>query len=73
MTESRSYYVVFVYSQTGPYTSDSLADLRRRGRWFDPRLGHYSFRGFMMVIATISLSCFDNGHVGKQTLAWKEY
>ena len=30
----------------------SVADLRTGGRWFDPRLGQYSFRGLMVVIAT---------------------
>ena len=29
-----------------------FADLRTGGRWFDPRLGQYSFRGLMKVIAT---------------------
>ena len=33
-------------------TVGSVADLRTRGRWFDPRLGRYSFRGMMIVIAT---------------------
>ena len=57
-----------------PHSSvDSVADLRTGGHWFDPRLGHYSFRGMMIVIATISLSCFDNGYVRKQTVAWKVY
>ena len=30
----------------------SVADVRTGGRWFDPRLGQYSFRGLMIVIAT---------------------
>ena len=30
----------------------SVADLRRGGRWFDIRLGQYSFRRLMIVIAT---------------------
>ena len=30
----------------------SAQDLRTRGRWSDPRLGQYSFRGLMIVIAT---------------------
>ena len=49
-------------------------------RWFDPRLGPYSFRILMIVIATrfialppLSVCCFDNGYVGKQPLALKEY
>ena len=57
----------------------SVADLRTGGRWFDPRLGQYSFRGLMIVIATgfffslTAVRCFDNGYVGKQQVAWKEY
>ena len=36
-----------------PHSSvGSVADLRTGGRWFDPRLGQYSFRGLMIVIAT---------------------
>ena len=34
------------------YSVCSVADLRTGGHWFDPRLGQYSFRGFMIVIAT---------------------
>ena len=35
-----------------PHSSvGSVADLRT-GRWFDPRLGQYSFRGLMIIIAT---------------------
>ena len=29
----------------------SVADLRTGGPWFDPRLGQYSFRGLMIVVA----------------------
>ena len=36
-----------------PHSSVSgVADLRTGGRWFDPRLDQYSFRGLKMVIAT---------------------
>ena len=36
-----------------PHTSvGTVADLKTVGRWFDPRLGQYSFRGLMIVIAT---------------------
>ena len=41
----------------------SIVDLRIGGRWFDPQLGQYSFR----------CPCFENGYVGKQPVAWKEY
>ena len=55
---------------SSPHSSvGSVADLRTGGRWFDPRVSQYSFRGLMRVIATgfIPLSrCFDNGYVGKQ-------
>ena len=30
----------------------SIMELRTGGRWFDPRIGQYSFRGLMIVIAT---------------------
>ena len=33
-------------------TGGSVEILRTGGRWFDPRLGQYSFRGFMIVIVT---------------------
>ena len=63
-----------------PHSSvDSVADLRTGGRRFDPRLGQYSFRGLMIVIATgfIPLSPLsvvsNNGYLGKQPVAWKEY
>ena len=40
-------------SSTEPHSSVcSVADLRTGGRWFDPRLGQYSLRGLMLVIAT---------------------
>ena len=29
-----------------------VVDLRTGGRWFDPRLGQYSFRGLMIIIPT---------------------
>ena len=36
-----------------PHSSvGSIADMIPGGRWFDPRLGKYSFRGFMIVITT---------------------
>ena len=36
-----------------PHSSlGSIADLRTAGRWFDPRLGQYSSRGLIIVIAT---------------------
>ena len=39
--------------QAEPHSSvGSSADLRTGGQWFDLRLGQYSFRGLMIVIAT---------------------
>ena len=36
-----------------PHSSvSSVADLRTGDRWFDPWLGQYSLRGFMIVIVT---------------------
>ena len=49
------------------------------GRWFDPRLGQYSFQGLMIVIAnrirsSLTAVCrFYNGYVGEQPVPWKEY
>ena len=37
---------------TKPHSlAGNIADLRTGGRWFDPQLGQYSFRGLMIVIA----------------------
>ena len=51
----------------------SVANLRAGGRWFDPRLGQYSFRGLMIVIATgfiplSLLSFYHNLEVDKDCL-----
>ena len=40
-----------LYSAEPHNSVGSVADLRTGGRWFDPRLGQYSFRGLMIVIA----------------------
>ena len=43
----------YTNSTTEPQISvGSFTDLRTGGRWFDYRLGQYSFRGLIMVIAT---------------------
>ena len=69
----------FYQSQAEPHSSvGSVAHLRTRGYWFDPRFGHYSFRGLMIAIATgfiplTTIRCFHNDYVGKQPVAWKEY
>ena len=48
----------------------SVSDLRTGGRWFDPRLGQYSFRELMIVIATkfIPVSPLP---VGSTTVTWE--
>ena len=33
-------------------TLGSVQDLRTGSRWFNPRLGQYSFRGLMIVVVT---------------------
>ena len=35
-----------------PHSSVGSFEDLRAGRWFDPWLGHYSFRGLIIVIAT---------------------
>ena len=41
------------YQMAEPHTSvGSVVDLRTGGRWFDPQLSKYSFRGLTLVIAT---------------------
>ena len=60
-----------------PYSSvGSVADLRTGGRWFDPRLGQYSFRGLIIVIRKgfIPLSLLSVvSPMVNQPVAWKEY
>ena len=71
----------FYFSSAEPHSSvGSVVDLRKGGRWFDPRLGQYSFRGLMIVCQSnmihsslTAVLCFYNGFVGKQPVAWKEY
>ena len=66
-----------LFFQTEPHSSvGSVADLRT-GRWFDPRLGQYSFRRLMIVIQkgfipVTAVRCFDISYVGKQPVVWKE-
>ena len=49
-----SYHHLFFHLRVAePHSSvGSVADLRTRGRWFDPRLSQYPFRGLLIVIAT---------------------
>ena len=44
-------YVWIMKYLAAPHSSVcSVADLRTGGRWFDPRLGQYSFRRLVIVI-----------------------
>ena len=60
-----------------PHSSvGSVADLRRGSGWFDPRLGLPRIDDSHCDRIHSSLTavhCFDNGFVGKQPVAWKEY
>ena len=58
----------------------SVADLRIGGRWFVRSLARPIF--FPRIddshcdrihSSSTAVRCFDNGHVGKQPVAWKEY
>ena len=61
--------VMFVLAE--PHSSvGGVADLRTEGRWFDPRLGQYSFRGLMTVIA-INLIPFSPLSVVSTMVIWK--
>ena len=44
--------LLLLREKPSPIAQSSIVDLRTGGRWFDPRIGQYSFRGFMRVIAT---------------------
>ena len=62
--------------QSEPHRSvNSEQNLRTGSRWCE----RYYFRGLMFVITTglipltIVFHCFDNGYVGEQPVAWKEY
>ena len=62
-----------------PHSSvGNVADLKTGGHWFDPKLCQYFFRELMIIIARgliplTAVHCFDDGYVGKQPVAWKEY
>ena len=57
----------------------SVPGLKTRGRWFEPRLGQYYFPRidesyFDRIHSSLAaVFCFDNGYVGKQPVASKEY
>ena len=64
--------IMFIKRGAEPHSSvGRVADLRTEGRWFDPRLGQYSFRGLISHCKRIHSSltavhCFDDGYLGKQ-------
>ena len=55
----------------------SVSELRTGGRWFDPRLGQYSFlriddtNSDRINSSLIAFHYF--GYLGKQPITWKEY
>ena len=54
----------------------TVQDMRIADHWFDPLLGQYSFQGSFrdrIHSPLTAVCCFDNGYVGKQPVAWKEY
>ena len=65
--------VTLIYTAEPHSSVGSVVDLRTGGRWFDSRLGQYSFRELMTVIATGSIPLSTLSVVlGKQPVAWKE-
>ena len=76
----KSWWPVISPLTAEPHSSvSSVADLRTRGRWFDPQLGQYSFARIndshcdRIHSCLTAASCFDNGYVWKQPVLWKEY
>ena len=57
----------------------SVQDLRTRDCWFDPRAWPIFFLRTddshcdRIHSSLTTVHCFDNGYVGKQRVAWKEY
>ena len=70
---------IFFCCSAEPHSSvGSIQGLRTGGRWYDPRLGQYSFRRLMSHYDRIHSPliidhCSDNGYVGKQPVAGEEY
>ena len=75
-SKTRCLNVVHLF-RADPHSSfGSVQDLRTRDRWFDPRLGQYSFRELTIFITTgfIPLQrCPLFRQVGKQPVVWEEY
>ena len=73
-------WIVFQLFTAEPYSSvGSVADLWTGGRWFDPLLGPIFFPWIddnhwdRIYSSLTSFRCFENGYVGKEPVAWKEY
>ena len=69
-----------ILSISSPSPIAPSIDLRTGGRWFDPRLGQSWF--FQRIddshcdkiySSLTAIHCLDNGYLGKQPVAWKEY
>ena len=63
-----------------PHSSvGSVLDLRTGSRWFDPPAQPIFFPRTddshcdRIHFSLITVHCFDNGYLGKQPVAWKEY
>ena len=58
-----------------PHSSvSSIEDLRRGGRLFEPPAWPIFFlRINDSLDFSLTVCCFDDGYVGKQPVAWKEY
>ena len=54
-----------------PHSSvGSVADLRTGGRWFNPRLGQYSFRGLMMIVIATGFISLSPQSVVSKMIIW---
>ena len=66
--------VACTYRAEPHHSVGSVVDLRTGGRWFDPWLSQYSFRGLMIVIATgfipLSLLSFVSTIVMWESSQW---
>ena len=72
---------MFLTLYAEPHSSVGIvADLRTGGRWFDLRLDQFFFSPGIddshcnkIHSSPTAVRYFDNGYVGMQPLAWKEY
>ena len=69
----------FVWFRVWASSDNSVEDLRTGGRWFDPRARPIFFPRIgdshcdRIHSSLTAVHCFDNGYVGKQPVAWKEF